>query len=211
MIPFFSRGKAVSGKTLNVGIYGLAVLPIDYLSRVGCPVEQVCSDQRVDPAYHGVFTSGIKAYQLVTYRELVRSHYGRGVANQVGHYQQRLLQKEPEGRELHDSLTLVDAALQSETVSADSMEGVIDIPIEMNIALSLLLGATSSPHYAIDLDRRVQTMSELGKDVDWVLSRCLLRARDNMENVFSPLLSCIGSGVRMDYLQSWLDEQRVAH
>ena len=77
------------GKKINVGVYSLAELPIDYLSRLGCPLAQLCSDQKVDPLYRDVFNTGIKAYQLVTYHELVREYYGRGVANQVSSYQQR--------------------------------------------------------------------------------------------------------------------------
>lgn len=195
------------GNKLNVCVYSLAELPIDYLSRLGCPLEQVCSDQKVDPVYQDVFSIGIKAYQLVIYRKLVREHYGRGVAHQVGQYQQRLLNREPGGYSLQHSVRLIDAALDSETVAADTDGGRVEIPIEMNVALSLLLGADSSPHCASHPDDRVTEISRMDLDVDWVLANCLSRARDHMQNVFTPLLGCINSGVRVDNVGTYLRDR----
>ena len=195
------------GKQITVGIYSLAELPIDYLSRLGCPLGQICSDQRVDPVYKDVFATGIKAYQLVIYRKLVREHYGRGVAHQVGQYQQRLLEREPGGRSLRHSVRLIDAALGSETVAAETDQGRVEIPIEMNVALSLLLGADSSPHCASHPDDRGTEISSMDLDVDWVLANCLSRAREHMQNVFTPLLGCINSGVRVDYVGAYLRDR----
>ena len=199
------------GNKINVGIYSLAELPIDYLSRLGCPLEQLCSDQKVDPVYRDVFTTGIKAYQLVTYRKLVREHYGRGVAQQVGTYQHRLLEKEPGGRSLGHSVRLINVALNSDTVAADTDQGRVEIPIEMNVALSLLLGADSSPNYVSHPDDRITEIGSMDMDVDWVLSRCLSRARENMQNVFLPLLDCINSGVRIDDVEAYLKNRLVAN
>jgi hypothetical protein len=201
----------VPGNKINVGVYSLAELPIDYLSRLGCPLEQVCNDQKVAPVYRDVFTSGIKAYQLVTYRNLVREHYGRGVAHQVGTYQQRLLEREPGGHSLGHSVRLINAALDSDTVAADTDQGRMEIPIEMNVALSLLLGADSSPHCVSHPDDRITEISSMDMDVDWVLSRCLSRARENMQNVFMPLLGCINSGVRIDYVEAYLKDRLVVN
>ena len=47
----------------------------------------------------------------------------------------------------------------------------------------------------------------MGLDIDWLLSRCLTRARDDMQKVFAPLLACIDSGVRVDYVQSYLSKR----
>ena len=190
---------------INVGIYSLAVLPIDYLSRLGCPFELLCKDQDIDPEYREVFTAGIRSYQLVTYYRLVREHYGRGVANQVNSYQQRLLDKEPGGKSINYTIRLINNALDSETVTADTGHGRIDIPIEMNVALSLLLGATSSPHCASHPDERAVEIGSMGLDIDWLLSHCLTRARDDMQKVFAPLLASLNSGGRIDTVQSYLN------
>ena len=201
---------------INISIYSLAVLPLDYLDRLGGPFETAAAAKDIDPAYQGVFSTGIRAYQLTIYLKLVRAHYGRGVANQIGNYQQRLLQ--PDGDAPNDITTaieLVQGALESKSVTADTGHGSIDIPIEMNIALALLLGMHSSPHFSTRPDQRLEQASAMGMDVDWSLSQCLTDAREEIETVFSPLLVCIESGVRVDFVQAWLNEKcpvnRVGH
>ena len=196
---------------INVGLHGLAVLPIDYLSRLGDPFEQICKEQGVDPAYRDVFTAGIKAYQLVTYLKLVREHYGHGVANQVSSYQRQLLEQEAGGRSISYTIKLIKDALDSDTVVADTDNGRIDIPIEMNVALSLLLGVASSPHCVSHPDQRSTEIGSMDLDVDWLLSNCLARARDDMQRVFAPLLACVDSGVRIDFAQAWLNRKLVAN
>ena len=201
---------------INISIYSLAVLPIDYLDRLGDPLETACVPKDLDPPYRGVYSDGIRAYQLTTYLNLVRTHYGRGVANQIGNYQQRLLQ--PDGaapNAITTAIELVQGALGSNSVTADTDHGRMDIPIEMNIALALLLGMHSSPHFSTRPDQRTEQASRMGMDIDWSLSHCLTHAREEMERVFSPLLACIESGVSVDFVQACLNEKcpvyRVGH
>ena len=201
---------------INISIYSLAVLPVDYLDRLGDPFEMAAAAKDIDPSYQSVFSTGIRAYQLTTYLKLVRAHYGRGVANQIGNYQLRLLQ--PDGDAPSDIMTaieLVRGALESKSVTADTGHGSIDIPIEMNIALALLLGMHSSPHFSTCPDQRFEQANSMGMDIDWSLSQCLTHAGEEIERVFSPLLACIESGVRVDFVKTWLNEKcpvnRVGH
>ena len=209
--PYTCGNPVLKKNKVNVGVYGLAVLPIDYLSRLECPFEQLCTDKKIDPDYREVFTAGIKAYQLVTYLKLVREHYGRGVANQISSYQQRLLEKEPGGKPISHTITLINTALDSDTVAADTDLGRINIPIEMNVALSLLLGVASSPHCVSCPDQHAAEIGNMGLDIDWLLSQCLTRARDEMQKIFAPLLNCIESGVRVDFVQNYLDDTLAVH
>jgi hypothetical protein len=192
---------------IHVGIYGLAVLPIDYLSRLECPFEQLCRDQIIDSGYREVFTVGIKAYQLVIYLTLVRKQYGRGVANQINRYQQRLLEKDAGGKSISHTIKIINRALDSDTVAADTHLGRINIPIEMNVALALLLGVVSSPHCVSHPEQRADEINSMGLDVDWTLSQCLIRARDEMHKIFAPLLDCIDSGVSINFVQNYLNDK----
>jgi len=193
---------------INISIYGLAVLPVDYLDRLGDPFETTCAPKDIDPSYRGVFSDGIRAYQLTTYLLLVRAHYGRGVANQIGNYQQRLLQPDDgDPNAITTALELVRGALGSNSVTADTDHGRMDIPIEMNIALALLLGMHSSPHFSTCPEQRTKQANRMGMDIDWSLSQCLMQAREEMERVFSPLLACIESGARIDVVETWLNEK----
>jgi len=196
---------------VNVGVYGLAVLPVDYLSRLGDPFDQLCNEHGVDPDYREVFTTGIRAYQLVVYLKLLREHYGRGVAKQVSVYQQRLLDEEDGGVPISHAMKIIKTALQSDSVAADTDYGRVDIPIEMTVALSLLLGIVSSPHCVSRPDQRGTEIGNMDLGIDWVLSRCLGRAREDVQKVFTPLFACIDSGVRLDFVQAYLNDKLVTN
>jgi hypothetical protein len=193
---------------INISIFSLAVLPLEYLDRLGDPFETTCVARGLNPSCRDVFSDGIRAYQLVNYLKLVQARYGRDVANNIGNYQRRLLQPEgyvPNG--ITQAIELVQGALESESVTADTDHGSIDIPIEMNVAIALLLGMPGSPHFASRPDQRTEQVNNMGMDVDWSLSQCLIHAREEIEKVFSPLLDCINSGVRMDFVHVWLNEK----
>lgn len=202
-------GCHVLDRKINIGIYSLAVLPVDYLEKLGDPLKRACSNKTVDSAYRGVFATGIRAYQLVIYLKLVREHYGRGVANQIGNYQRRLLTAQADNDILH-AIDLIQGALASDAVSAKTGRGVIDIPIEMNLAIALLLGLSGSPNYAAHQDLRPAQIESMNAEIDWSLSQCLGRAREHAQEIFSPLLACIDTGERVDFVQAWLNGKRTA-
>ena len=194
-------------RKINVGIYNLAVLPVDYLERLGDPLRQACSGKTIDPAYRDAFVTGIRAYQLVIYLKLIREHYGRGVANQIGNYQRRLLTAQADN-DIPHAIDLIQGALESDAVSVNTGCGVIDIPIEMNLAMALLLGLERSPNYAAHPNLRSGQIDKMNAEIDWSLSQCLSRAREQAQEIFSPLLACIDSGVRIDFVQAYLNEKR---
>lgn len=191
-------------RKINVGIYSLAVLPVDYLERRGDPLRRACSGKVVEPVYRDVFATGIRAYQLVIYLKLVREHYGRGVANQIGNYQRRLFTEQADNDILH-AIDLIQGALGSDAVSVKTGRGEIDIPIEMNLAMALLLGLKRSPNYAAHPDLRSAQIDSMNTEVDWSLSQCLGQACEHMQEVFSPLLASINSGVRIDVVRAGLN------
>jgi len=197
---------------INISVFSLAVLPLNYLDRLGNPFETACAAKGVDPRYREVFSTGIRAYQYAIYLELVREQYGQSVAGQIARYQQRLLQQEGEVQgDITHAIELVRGAVKSESVSGDTINGSIEIPIEMNVAIALLLGMPCSPHFSRGLDQRVEQVNSMGMDIDWSLSQCLVQAREEIEKVFMPLLACISSGVRLDYVQAYLNEQHLLH
>lgn len=192
----------------NISIYSLAVLPLDYLDRLGDPFETGCAGKDLSPSCRAVFSHGIRAYQLVTYLKLVRAQYGRGVASNIGNYQHRLLQSDDHvPNSITQAIELVRGALASECVTAETGDGSIDVPIEMNIAIALLLGMPDSPYFAARPEQRAEQVSKMEMDIDWSLSQCLVHGREEIEKVFSPLLACISSGVRMEFVQAWLNKK----
>ena len=195
-------------RKINISIYSLAALPVDYLQRLGDPLTRICPDKAVDPAYRGVFATGIRAYQLVIYLKLIRKRYGRGVANQIGNYQRRLLTAQAD-KNIPHAIDLIQGALDSHAVSVETHCGKIDIPIEMNLAMALLLGVHGSPNYAAHPDLRSAQIDSMDAEIDWSLSQCLGRARERIEEVFSPLLASIDSDVRVGFVEAWFNVKRT--
>ncbi len=205
-------GICMLNNKINISIFSLAVLPLNYLDRLADPFDTACAEKDIGSGYREVFSTGIRAYQYAIYLDLVREQYGQDVARKIGKYQRRLLQ--PEGDvpgDITRAIELVRGAIESECVSADTGHGSIKIPIEMNVAIALLLGMPGSPHYSRERDQRVEQVSSMEMDIDWSLSQCLVQAREEIEKVFTPLLACISSGVQLDFVQAYLNEQHSLH
>jgi hypothetical protein len=179
------------GITVKIQLYSLAALPIEYLTRQAALLERMRVDARTFKPYREVFITGTRAYQQHTYLELVRWTYGRTVARQVEVHQQRLLEfTTGRGHRSKQALDLIEGALDTLAVSAATREGEIEIPIEMNVALALLLGLPESPDYAATAARRTEQISRMQPEIDWRLAHCLTCAREEMKNTFLPVFAC---------------------
>ena len=185
------------GITVKIQLYTLAALPIEYLSRQCAQLERTCVDARAFKPYREVFLTGTRAYQQHAYLELVQWTYGRNVAQQVEVYQHHLLEfSTKSGRCIEQALDLIEGALDTRAVSADTREGEIDIPIEMNVALALLLGLPESPDYAATTGSRAGQIARMHPEIDWCLAHCLTCARKEMRNTFLPVFACFESSAR---------------
>jgi hypothetical protein len=180
------------GITVKIQLYSLAALPIEYLTRQEALFKRMRVDERAFKPYRDVFITGTRAYQMHTYLELVRWTCGRTVAQQVEVYQHRLLEfTTRRGRCIEQALDLVVGALDSRAVSAATLAGEIEIPIEMNVALALLLGLPESPDYATTAERRAAQIACMQPEIDWRLAHCLACAREEIKNTFMPMFTSL--------------------
>jgi len=180
------------GITVKIQLYSLAALPVDYLTRQDALLERMHVDEGALNPYRDVFITGTRAYQHHVYLELVRWTYGRAVAQQIAVHQQRLLEfTTGRGRCLVQALGLIEGALDTRAVSATTREGEIGIPIEMNVALALLLGLPESPDYAATATRRAEKIARMQAEIDWRLAHCLMCAREEMKTTFHPMVARI--------------------
>jgi hypothetical protein len=175
---------------VKIQLYSLAALPVEYLSRQEALLGRMHIDEGVLNPYRDVFITGTRAYQQHVYLELVRCTYGRTVAQQVAVHQHRLLEFST-GRVgcAEQALGLIEGALDTRVVSADTREGEVQIPIEMNVALALLLGLPESPDYAATVAQRAEQIVRMQPEIDWRLAHCLTCAREEMENTFLPMVA----------------------
>lgn len=178
------------GITVKIQLYSLAALPVDYLTRQEALLERMRVDERAFTPYREVFITGTRAYQQHTYLELVRWTYGRAVAYQVEGHQHRLLDfTTGRGRCIEQALGLIEGALATRAVSAATHQGEIEIPIEMNVALALLLGLPESPDYVVTAERRAEQIARMQPEIDWRLAHCLSCAREELEAAFLPVFA----------------------
>jgi hypothetical protein len=178
------------GITVKIQLYSLAALPVDYLTRQEALLARMHVEEGPLNPYRDVFITGTRAYQQHTYLELVRWTYGRTVAQQVAVHQHRLLEfTTGRGRCVEQALDLIEGALDTRAVSAATREGEIEIPIEMNVALALLLGLPESPDYAATAARRAAPILCMRPEIDWHLAHCLTCAREEMKTTFLPMVA----------------------
>ena len=185
-------GSISVGITVTIQLYSLAALPVEYLARQDALLERMRLDERASTPYREVFIMGARAYQQYTYLELVHQTYGRAVAQQVEVHQHRLLDFAiHRGQCSEQLLNLIKGALDTPAVSAATREGEIEIPIEMNVALALLLGLPESPDYVATSARRAEQIVRMQPDIDWRLAHCLSHAREEMKHSFLPVFACL--------------------
>jgi hypothetical protein len=178
------------GITVKVQIYSLAALPIEYLIRQVALLDRMRVDETALDPYREVFIAGVHAYQQHAYLELVRWAYDRAVAQQVAVHQLHLLEFTTwRGRCVAKALDLIERALDTQAVSAITIEGKIEIPMEMNVALALLLGLPDSPVYVPSAARRGAQVARLQPEIDWCLAHCLMCAREEMKATFLPMFA----------------------
>ena len=175
------------GITVKIQLYSLAALPVDYLRRQEALLARLQVDERALDPYREVFITGVRAYQQYTYLELVGWTYGREVARQVEVHQRRLLNfATGRGNSTGTALTLIEHALETRTVRAATRAGDVAIPIEMNVALGLLLGLPESPDYVTTAAGRIEQIARMQPEIDWHLAHCLACGREEIKNVFLP-------------------------
>jgi hypothetical protein len=184
---------------ISVDIHSLAALPIEYQNTQRELLAQICGDREIDAAYRDVFAAGIRGYQLTAYLMLLRRYYGQQVADRVWSCQYRLLDGDTENSSVARAMALIGHALGGKKIVATTETGSVDIPIEMNVALALLLGMPESPHFVARPEQRMDQIRRMGPDIDWDLSHCLFRAYDEVVKTFAPLLACAAAIRKADF------------
>jgi len=173
--------------------YQLAMLPIAYLSGQEDPFDRYRNgEMALDDTYRDVVNAGVWAYQLHAYLALIHARFGREIQRVVREYQLIILDREAgAGAATRKTFELIDGALATHTIEIPTRQGTVEVPVEMSVALSLLLDIRESPHYVespVMLDVQV---GRIEPDADWNLATYLSRGRGDVVATFSPMLENI--------------------
>lgn len=181
------------GGKMQFDAYQIAMLPIAYLSGRDEPFDRYRNSTMVlDEAYRDVVNAGTWAYQLHTYLALVNSRFGREIQRIVREYQLIILDREAgAGAATRKTFDLIETALVMRPMEVATRQGTIEVPVEMSVALLMLLDIRESPHYVADPAMRDAQAGRLESDVDWNFATFLSRAREDVIAMFSPMLENI--------------------
>ena len=178
--------------------YELAMLPIAHLVSQSDPFERYCGRSGgLTGAYREVVNNGVRGYQLYTYLLLIGVYFGEETRQQVRSHQFTALKPDETDRKmLAKILNVIEIALGTRGVKVSTGSGAIQVPVEMNVALALLLGMPCSPDYVPDVSMRDARIASMGLDIDWRLADCLSSAREEVINTYSATLTHCKAGAR---------------
>lgn len=178
---------------MKLDAYQLAMLPVAFLTGQDEPFDRYRNESAsLSDAYRDVVNTGVWAYQLHTYLALVRARFGGEVQRIVREYQLIILDREEgAGDVISKTYTLIEGAVGSHLVEIPTRQGPIEVPVEMNVALSLLLDIRESPHYVANPALRDAQVNHIEAEADWNFASCLACGRDEIVATFSPMLENI--------------------
>jgi len=170
--------------------YTLAMLPIAHLTNRVDPFDKYCtSNCALEESYRTVVNAGVRAYQLYTYLGLIQQYLGAEIMMLVHeHLLDGLDGIGGDDLKIGQTMELIMVALGTTAVSISTDSGEVDVPMEMNVALLLLLDTPHSPDYASASDRRLEHIGRIGMDADWCFAEILTRGREDITDSFLPML-----------------------
>ena len=168
--------------------YTLAILPLARLLGENEGIGLCLASAGYGQTCRGVLQSGVLGYQLYTYYGLVRSRFGQDVEHKV---RSRHTGMFSHVGELASMLEMIDGAVRIGTVVTPTALSEVATPVEMNVALALLLGLPGSPHYVTEPGQRAAQATQMVAEIDWCFAECLARARRGMTGVFAALTGAL--------------------
>ena len=183
---------------LKVDTYRLAVLPIAYLGEQNDPFDCCRAEGAIDESYRDVFSTGVWLYALYNYMLLVRDKLGDSTAETVWAHQQMILSNgAPEaGAGIGRAFDLIRDASSIGPLHPVIDSAVVEVPVEVNIALTLLLNLPESPGYTGLATDRAEQVVHLQADIERRFANCLSRCRDEMVKIFFSAFSVAGSALQ---------------
>lgn len=175
--------------------YRLAVLPIAYLGEQQDPFDCCRADGAIDESYRNVFSTGVWLYALYNYILLVRDKLGDSTADAVWAHQQMILSggASEAGEGIGRAFDLIRDAIRIGRLEPAIDAAVTEVPVELNIAWTLLLNLPESPVYARRRTDRAEQIAHLQPDIDRRFAGCLLRCREEVVKIFFNTFSSTGS------------------
>lgn len=171
--------------------FELAMLPAAQLLECPDPGERYGAGKEVAGPYRQAFNAGIRGYQVYTYLLLVERYFGEDVQAEVLEHQLAVFGRLDAGfSSLGLALELIQQALATNGVNVRTGSGEIRVPLEVNIALVLLLHLPQSPDCVPAPAGREASIRNMHPGVEWSFAGCLRLAGEDVVRTWSSLLAC---------------------
>jgi len=194
--------------TLNIDPYELAMLPMIRLSPDAGPSETYgdSSSGGLDPAYFDIVNTGLWSYQLYTYLELLQKIFGSNVKTEVSDWLLDMLNaNNSAGDRLETVFSVIEHSKQACDVAMSTDSDLSIVPIEMSIALAMLVELPESPDFSVSKGDRQTRIRLVNTEVDRYFAASLKCAYDDVFNVLLPILENSGAvipdGIRVQVSQ----------
>jgi len=166
--------------------YTLTILPLACLMAENTEVEQYCARASEDSAaYHEVLRSGVLGYKLYTYHNLVRAWFGVQVEQRVRDHHLDMLSHIAAFAPM---MTIIDGAVHVGAVTTSTLQGDVVTPVEMNVALALLLGMPESANYASSPGQQIAQITRIPPEIDCYFAGLLAHGRREMVRTFEAMM-----------------------
>ena len=122
------------------------MLPISHLASRTEPFDRYCTGNcELEESYRAVVNEGVRAYQFLIYLILVEEYFGPEIRRQVHEHQINVLGEISDTcGSIEHAFELIVTALATKEIRISTEHGDVDVPLEMNIALLLLLTSPRS-------------------------------------------------------------------
>lgn len=175
---------------LKIDVPQLATWPIEYLLEQDAQFEQDFTASTVDETYRAVFIAGTWAYLIHGYLGSLQAVFGLAIQQQIRSVLLQVLERLAGAAEATEyTLQLITGAKEIGRLRVEYYEQEIEIPLEMNVALALLLGLPESPDFAPSAFQRTEQIKKMAPDVEQFFSDYLAHQGQRILLASAPTLA----------------------
>lgn len=140
----------------------------------------------LDNKYQDVVNIAVLSYQAHSYLNMIKSKYG----SQLHHIAQiqvhNLIDLNNDKYDFFtEAMNLIEHAIEIGELEVITQGKVTHVPLEMNIAVTILIGLPGSPHYATGQQSREVEIHKMADDIDQQFAQYLIKGKTQIVEWFT--------------------------
>jgi len=175
---------------LNFAAKNLGKLLMVFFANQTNPYRQL-SNQTIalDSNYQDIVNIAVVGYQAHYYLNMIKHVYGESKHDEVMVQITKLMNADqPDYDFFTATINLIDTAVKFGEIEVPDLNLAHRMPLELTIALTVLLGLPGSPHYAPQIKSRETEIQHMEEDIEEKFARYLSIGKDQLIEWLSPML-----------------------